>query len=94
MADNFGERDKALLTIEELADQVGISTALVVKLTIYDVLGQEVRVLASAMHPAGWYRVNWDGKDGAGLLVSSGVYLYRLEVGGQFLQTRKMVLVR
>lgn len=65
-----------------------------VRLAIYDVLGQEVRVLISEMQPAGWYRVMWDGKDGAGRLVSSGVYLYRMQIGEQFLQTRKMVLVR
>ena len=38
MAENFGERDKALLTIEELADQGGISTALVVKLVKEEVI--------------------------------------------------------
>ena len=65
-----------------------------VRLAIYDVLGQEVRVLTSEMQPAGWYRVTWDAKDGAGRLVSSGVYLYRMQIGEQFLQTRKMVLVR
>lgn len=38
MAENFGEGDKALLTIEELADQVGISTALVAKLIKEEVI--------------------------------------------------------
>lgn len=38
MAENFGEGDKALLTIEELADQGGISTALVVKLVREEVI--------------------------------------------------------
>ncbi len=38
MAENFGERDKALLTIEELADQAGISTELVVKLVKEEVI--------------------------------------------------------
>lgn len=65
-----------------------------VKLAIYDLLGQEVRVLASAMQPAGSYRVTWDAKDGAGRLASSGVYLYRLQVEDEFWHTRKMVLVR
>ena len=65
-----------------------------VKLTICDLLAQEVRVLISEVQPAGWYRVRWDGRDGAGRQVSSGVYLYRLEVEGEFLDTRKMMLVR
>jgi len=38
MAENFGERDKALLTIEELAHQAGISTELVVKLVKEEVI--------------------------------------------------------
>jgi len=65
-----------------------------VRLAIYDVLGQEMRVLVSETQPAGWYRVMWDGRDEVGQPVSSGVYLYRLEVGEEFLQTRKMVVVR
>ena len=34
------------------------------------------------------------GSDEAGRLVSSGVYFYRLEIEGAFLDTKKMVLVR
>ena len=65
-----------------------------VNLTIYDLLGQEVKVLVSEMQPEGWYRVRWDGRDEAGRLVSSGVYLYRLSVEEEFLQTKKMTVVR
>lgn len=65
-----------------------------VTLTVLDVLGQEITVLVSAMQPAGGYGVTWDGRDGAGRQVSSGGYLCRLEVEGEFLETRKMILVR
>ncbi|MCD6336205.1 MAG: T9SS type A sorting domain-containing protein [Candidatus Latescibacteria bacterium] len=65
-----------------------------VNLTIYDLLGQEVRVLVSETQPGGWYRARWDGKNEAGKRVASGVYLYRLKVGEGFLQTRKMMVVR
>ena len=65
-----------------------------VRLTIYNQLGQEIRVLVFETQPAGWYRVSWDGRDEAGQPVSSGVYLYRLEVAEEFLQTKKMVVVR
>jgi len=65
-----------------------------VRLTIYDLLGQEVRVLVSERQPAGWYVVTWDGRDKAERWVSSGVYLYRLEVGADFVQTRKALLLR
>jgi len=65
-----------------------------VRLAIYDVLGQEVRVLVSERQPAGWYRVSWDGRDEAGQPVSSGVYLYRLEAGADFVRTHKALLLR
>ena len=38
MAEQFGEGDKALLTIEELADQAGMSTELVAKLVKEEVI--------------------------------------------------------
>jgi hypothetical protein len=65
-----------------------------VRLTIYDLLGQKVRVLVSEPQPAGWYRMSWDGRDEAGRLVSSGVVLYRLAVGSDFVQARKALLLR
>ncbi|MDH3891831.1 MAG: hypothetical protein OEV49_12170 [candidate division Zixibacteria bacterium] len=37
--------------------------------------------------------VSWDGTDGSGLSVASGIYLYRVEAGERT-QTKKMVLVR
>lgn len=50
-------------------------------LKVYNVLGQEVRVLADGEHRAGRHQVSWDGRDGKGRKVSSGVYFYRLEAG-------------
>ena len=47
-------------------------------LTVYDVLGREVAVLASGTAPAGRYRAVWDATGFA-----SGVYLYRLQAGTQ-----------
>ena len=38
MTEHFGTQEKALLTIEELADQAGISTALVVKLVKEEII--------------------------------------------------------
>jgi hypothetical protein len=64
-----------------------------VKLGVYNVLGQAVRELVSGKQEAGTYAIRWDGKDGTGKTISSGVYFYRLEAGGQS-QTRKMVKIR
>jgi len=64
-----------------------------VKLTVYNVLGQQVRLLADGEFPAGAHEVTWNGSDDSGQPVSSGVYLYRLSAGGKAL-TRKMVLMK
>jgi hypothetical protein len=64
-----------------------------VRLTIYNVLGQEVRCLVDADHKAGTHTVMWDSKDNHGRSLKSGVYFYTLEAG-HFAQTRKMALIR
>lgn len=64
-----------------------------VTLKIYNMIGQEVRALVNRFSTAGNYSVNWDGKDRFGKTVSSGIYLYRLQVGNQTV-TKKMTLLR
>ncbi len=70
-----------------------LSEASDVKLKIYDPAGRLVRVLVDGSRPAGSHRIGWDGRNGDGALVSSGVYFYRIETG-LFRETRKMVLLR
>jgi fibronectin type 3 domain-containing protein len=68
-----------------------------VSLVVYDIIGQQVRRLLAAQHQAaGFYRLAWDGRDGAGRAVGSGVYFYRLSTAGavRFVQTRKMTLIK
>ncbi len=64
-----------------------------VRLTIYDVMGRQVRTLLQGEQAAGYRSVVWGGTDDRGQLVSSGVYLYRLQTG-EFSLTKKMVLLR
>lgn len=64
-----------------------------VSLKVFNVTGQVVRELASGKQKAGYYKAVWDGKDGSGRSVSSGVYFYRLDAGG-FRKTNKLVVVR
>ncbi len=61
-----------------------------VDVAIYNLLGQLVRQVWSGPLSAGEHRLTWDGRDGQGRPVASGVYLYQLRVGEQ-LRTRKMV---
>jgi len=51
-----------------------------IKITIYNLLGQEVRTLVDSKQSAGIYTVIWNGQDNAGRKVSSGTYFLRLAV--------------
>jgi hypothetical protein len=64
-----------------------------VRLEVYDVVGQRVRVLVAGDLPAGVHQVTWDGRSEVGAPVSSGVYLCRLQAGS-FTQARRMVLLK
>ena len=64
-----------------------------VTLSIYNMVGQEIRSLAVGMHEAGSYSVLWDAKDDAGASVTSGVYFYRLKSQG-ITETRKLMLLK
>jgi hypothetical protein len=69
-----------------------------VRLAIYNVLGQEVRVLADRIFTAGSHVATWDGLNGAGNAMASGMYFYRIEARGDqaapFTEVRKMLLLR
>lgn len=67
----------------------------VVSLKIYNVLGRKVATLidGQTMPDGVTHSVQWDGTTETGAGVSSGVYFYRLAVGGR-VETRKMMLVR
>jgi flagellar hook assembly protein FlgD len=64
-----------------------------VKLTIYNLLGQKVRVLVDDHQSAGYKTVFWDGKDRQGTEVASGIYFYKIQAGA-FVQTKKMLLLK
>ncbi|UCG93988.1 MAG: T9SS type A sorting domain-containing protein, partial [Candidatus Aerophobus sp.] len=64
-----------------------------VKLSIYNILGQKVKVLVDEYQNAGYRSVTWDGKDDQGQEVSTGVYFYRVQAGN-FMQSKKMVLTK
>lgn len=57
-------------------------------LKIYDMLGREVKTLVNKLILPGSYEVEFDGSD-----LSSGVYFYRFN-SGEFVQTRKMLLIK
>ena len=64
-----------------------------VTLTIYDLIGREVTQLVNTTQDAGYRSVQWDATNMNGKPVSAGVYLYQIRAG-EFVQTRKMVLLK
>ncbi|MGH1362543.1 MAG: peptidoglycan DD-metalloendopeptidase family protein [Calditrichia bacterium] len=64
-----------------------------VRLTIFNLLGEEIRQLVDVNQSSGRYSVKWDGRNNEGATVGSGVYLYRLETV-ELTETRRMTLVR
>lgn len=63
-----------------------------VRLTVYNLLGQQVTELVNEIQPAGWMEVQWRGTS------ASGIYFYRIDTrasdGRRFTEVKRMVLVR
>jgi hypothetical protein len=64
-----------------------------VSLTIFNILGQEVTSVVNERLAAGNHVFEWDGHDGYGSPVASGIYFYRLEAG-DYRSIRKMTLLK
>ena len=60
---------------------------------IYNVFGKEVKTLVNGNQTAGYQSVKWDGKDYLGERVSSGTYIYRVQVDDK-IQTKKMLYLK
>lgn len=65
-----------------------------VQLRVFDVQGRLVATLRNGSEPAGERRVEWDGRDGQGQPVASGVYLYRLTTQSGERFSKRMVVVK
>ena len=61
-----------------------------IQVTIYDILGREVRKFAIGHQTAGLYNILWDGRNKYGQIVANGIYLCKLQVGGES-QVKKMI---
>ena len=64
-----------------------------VRLAVYNLMGQSIRLLADGWVDAGPHRVRWDGRTDAGVEAASGVYWAVLQARGA-VQTAKLVLIR
>ena len=58
------------------------------KISVYNVLGQEVAVIADTFFPVGQHTVTFDASN-----MSSGIYFYKLEMNG-FIDMKRLILLR
>jgi len=73
--------------------QYSLSEDCQVRISIYNILGQRVKVLVNEYQLAGYKSVVWDGKNSKGKNVASGVYFYKIQAG-KFNNVKKMVLIK
>ena len=83
LAQNYPNPFNPATTIE-----FSLPTAGKIRLAVYNVLGQEVAILADGYRPAGVHHVDFEAAD-----KPSGIYFYRLEYA-EGVQTKKMTLVK
>ncbi len=59
-----------------------------VRIKVYNLLGEEVHLLVNEEKSAGFYSVDFDGEN-----LSSGIYFYRIQ-SGDFMMTKKLILLK
>jgi hypothetical protein len=64
-----------------------------VNITIYDMLGRQVKILVNQTQDAGYKSVVWNATNDYGKPVSAGIYLYQIQAG-KYISTKKMVLLK
>jgi hypothetical protein len=64
-----------------------------VRVTVFDLAGRSVRVLASGVLPAGEHALEWDGRADDGHTAGAGVFFLRLSTD-HVTQTRRIVMLR
>ncbi|MBI5806492.1 T9SS type A sorting domain-containing protein [candidate division TA06 bacterium] len=62
-------------------------------LKIYNIQGQQVKVLENSIKQAGYYSVKWDGKDYLGKRAAAGIYICRMEIN-DFKAIKKIIVLR
>ena len=65
-----------------------------VEVDILDIQGRLITTLVQANQLPGTYQIVWNGRDNSGRRLPAGIYLYRLKINRQTIETRKMSLVK
>ena len=64
-----------------------------VNVTVYDMLGRQVKTLINQTQDAGYRSIVWDATNDYGKPVSAGIYLYQIQAG-EYISTKKMILLK
>jgi hypothetical protein len=64
-----------------------------VTLRIFNITGELVKTIKNERQSAGYYKIQWNGRDENGKSIAGGLYLYHLKADG-FSQSNKMILIR
>jgi hypothetical protein len=88
LAQNYPNPFNAKTLISYSLDKPGA-----VELAVYDLAGRKVANLYSGTQDAGNYQIIWDGTNDNGIVVSSGIYFYRLDVDGHSF-SKQMTLLK
>ncbi|MCH7761703.1 T9SS type A sorting domain-containing protein [candidate division TA06 bacterium] len=93
LAQNYPNPFHSTTHIRYVLPTISSQEEIPVRLEIYDITGKLVETLVDERQVPGVYQVQWEGRDQA-----SGIYFYRLQTrfgqAGDFIATRKMVLLR
>jgi hypothetical protein len=73
--------------------QYGVPQKSIARIAIYNILGQRVKTFELGQVNPGRYRIQWDGRNNNGSIVSSGVYIYRFE-SQKYLSAKKLLLLK
>ena len=65
-----------------------------INLSIYNIKGQKIKLLANESFESGNHSIIWYGDDEFGKSVSSGVYLYKLSVNSKAVSMKKCLLLK
>ncbi len=70
-----------------------LSNTSLIKLAVYNTLGQEITLLVNEFYAPGNYSILWDGRDNSGQLVTSGIYYSKLDLATE-MKTIKMTIIK
>jgi flagellar hook assembly protein FlgD len=64
-----------------------------VSVKVYNILGQLVKTLVDEEAHGGQHKLHWDGRNNQGMLVSTGVFIVRLEAKNN-IAVKKLLLIK